>query len=299
MTTFPLVSIISPCYNGEGYLKRFLDSCLAQTYQQVEFIFINDGSTDKTEEIFLSYQPLLQKKGWKVIYLWQENAGCPAAINKGVPYFTGEYLIWPDSDDILYPQHIEKKVRFMQAHTECDVLFSRSDVALETDLQKIIGQVGRKCPQGKDTLFADLIEEKNVFFAPIGFMVRTTSFLKSNPQRHIYDKNTPGQNAQMLLPVCLFGTPGYIEEPLACYIVRAQSQSHHKKNPINRLKKTEEGWEETIKRLPLKKEEIRYWIKRRRKLYYKAYIFYLLTYLLGEKKAIATKNVLKKILNKK
>lgn len=298
MSAYPLVSMISPCYNGEAYIKRFLDSCLAQTYQQVEFIFVNDGSTDKTEEIFCTYQPLLQQKGWKVIYLRQENTGCPSAINKGLACFTGEYLIWPDSDDILYPQHIEKKVQFMQAHPECDLLFSRSDVALEGALDKIVGQVGRKRPEGADVLFADLIKEKNVFFAPIGFMVRSASFLKSNPKRHIYDKNTPGQNAQMLLPVALHGKAEYIEEPLACYVVRADSQSHHKKDPFSRLKKTEEGWEKTIESLPMTKAEKAYWIKERRKLYWKAYLILFLIRCIGKKNTNNIKNVLKKILHK-
>lgn len=46
------VSIISPCYNGAGYLARFLDSLMQQDYADVEFIFVNDGSTDDTENVF-------------------------------------------------------------------------------------------------------------------------------------------------------------------------------------------------------------------------------------------------------
>ena len=50
----PLVSIISPCYNGESYISKFLDSILNQTYQCIELFLINDGSTDNTENIILS-----------------------------------------------------------------------------------------------------------------------------------------------------------------------------------------------------------------------------------------------------
>ena len=54
MKKTPKVSLISPCYNGSSYIKWFLDSLVNQTYKNVEFIFINDGSTDNTEEIFMS-----------------------------------------------------------------------------------------------------------------------------------------------------------------------------------------------------------------------------------------------------
>lgn len=57
--THALVSIITPCYNGEKYLDNYFQSILAQTYRPLELIFINDGSTDQTEEIALSYRTKL------------------------------------------------------------------------------------------------------------------------------------------------------------------------------------------------------------------------------------------------
>lgn len=59
----PKVSLISPCYNGERYLSHFLDSLLLQNYNNVEFIFVDDGSTDKTREVFESYRKGLENKG--------------------------------------------------------------------------------------------------------------------------------------------------------------------------------------------------------------------------------------------
>lgn len=57
-----LVSVISPCYNGEKYLKHFLESLLEQTYSNVEFIIVNDGSNDNSEKIILSYKDKIEKR---------------------------------------------------------------------------------------------------------------------------------------------------------------------------------------------------------------------------------------------
>ena len=58
----PLVSIITPCYNGENVMHRLLDSILSQTYSNIEFILINDGSTDHSEEILVSYEKKFSTK---------------------------------------------------------------------------------------------------------------------------------------------------------------------------------------------------------------------------------------------
>ena len=58
----PLVSIITPCYNGENFIKRYFDSILKQTYSNIELFFVNDGSTDQTESIALSYREALEKR---------------------------------------------------------------------------------------------------------------------------------------------------------------------------------------------------------------------------------------------
>ena len=82
--TKPLVSIITPCYNGEAFLKRYFESILNQTYPNLELIFINDGSTDRTEEIALSYRERLEKRGkcraGSSIESWIE------VIYRGVPH---------------------------------------------------------------------------------------------------------------------------------------------------------------------------------------------------------------------
>lgn len=97
----PKVSIITPCYNGEHKISKFLDSLLNQTYNNIELIVVNDGSLDKTEEVINSYKEKLISKGMDFIYLYQSNQGQAAAINNALKYFTGKYLMWPDSDDVF------------------------------------------------------------------------------------------------------------------------------------------------------------------------------------------------------
>ena len=65
----PLVSIITPCYNGEKFLERFLDSVLNQTYENIELILVNDGSTDKTDDIANKYKNTFDDRDYAYIYI--------------------------------------------------------------------------------------------------------------------------------------------------------------------------------------------------------------------------------------
>ena len=90
----PLVSIIIPCYNHGRYLQQAIDSILHQTYENLEVIVVDDGSTDNTREV------AMQNK--EVKYVYQYNQGLSAARNKGISNATGEFLIFLDADDRLY-----------------------------------------------------------------------------------------------------------------------------------------------------------------------------------------------------
>ena len=119
MMSKPLVSIITPCYNGEKYICNFLDSVLLQTYPSIELILIDDGSTDETKSIIESKKCSFEEKGYKLVYLYQENRGQAAAVNLGLKIFNGEFLMWVDSDDILYEDNISKKVQFLEGNPDC------------------------------------------------------------------------------------------------------------------------------------------------------------------------------------
>ena len=122
-----LVSIISPCYNGEKYLPAFLDSVLSQTYPSIELIVVNDASEDKTQEILEKYVDEFKKRDYSLIVINQkENKGQAAAINAGLKLISGSFMTWMDSDDIFYPDAIEKKVKFLKENRNIDFVLNYS-----------------------------------------------------------------------------------------------------------------------------------------------------------------------------
>ena len=219
-----LVSVITPCYNGEKYISRFIDSIIKQTYNNLELILINDGSSDRTEEIINFYRKKLEARGIKFIYQFQENAGQAAALNLGLKLFTGEYLLCLDSDDEISEEFVEKRVEFLQNNSEYVYCYGKAISVSEDIPGKILGvHDKRKKEEGKD-FFRDILYVKDVFFP--GYMIETSAFEKAVPNREIYT-GAGGQNAQILLPMAwYYGEPGYVEESIYIYYIRNDSHSH-------------------------------------------------------------------------
>lgn len=99
-----MVSVIVPIYNAEKYLRKCIDSLVAQTYRDVEIILINDGSIDRSSDICRDYN----KKFSNIVYIEQENKGEGGARNSGLKICKGDYVIFCDSDDELPPDSIEE-----------------------------------------------------------------------------------------------------------------------------------------------------------------------------------------------
>ena len=102
-----LVSFIIPCYNAQKWLSEAIDSCLNQTYPNVEIIVIDDGSTDGSLDIIKSY-------GNKIIWETGENRGGNHARNRGIALSTGEYIQFLDADDYILPEKIARQVAFLE-----------------------------------------------------------------------------------------------------------------------------------------------------------------------------------------
>ena len=220
----PLVSIVTPCYNGAKSVKTFLDSVLHQTYDNIEIFFINDGSTDKTEDICKEYAERFKERGYDFYYIKQENAGQAAAINKGLKLFKGKYLTWPDSDDYLCPEYVEHKVNFLESHPEYNMVISPITHVHESDLSKGFFTEIRTRSKN-DNLFTDFIQGRNSYYPPGGYMITAEGFLKAYPNRQILESKE-GQNIQMLLPMAYMHKYGHLDEVLYHYIIYSNSHAH-------------------------------------------------------------------------
>ena len=99
----PKVSIIIPIYKVEKHLSACLDSVLEQTFQNWEAICVNDGSPDKCGEILAKYA----QKDKRIKIITQQNQGLSMARNLGLERATGQYILFLDSDDFIYPQLLE------------------------------------------------------------------------------------------------------------------------------------------------------------------------------------------------
>lgn len=94
-----LISIIIPVYNVEPWLDECLESVVGQTYENLEIIIVNDGSTDSSGEICEKWA----NKGSRIKLFIQENAGLSAARNAGLRNAIGDYYLFVDSDDYIEP----------------------------------------------------------------------------------------------------------------------------------------------------------------------------------------------------
>lgn len=104
--TKPLVTVIVAVYNIEKYIERCVDSLLKQTYQNLEIILVDDGSTDGSGNICDAYK----EKDSRILVIHKKNGGLSDARNAGMEVATGEYIGYVDGDDWLEPRMYEKMV---------------------------------------------------------------------------------------------------------------------------------------------------------------------------------------------
>mgnify|MGYP006290751083 CR=1 FL=1 len=114
----PLVTVIMPAYNCEQYIGDALRSVLSQSYQNLEIIVIDDGSTDRSAEIVAGLPDD------RISLIQQSNAGSAAARNRGLAAATGELLAFIDGDDLWHPRKIELQTQFLSSQAEYGLVYN-------------------------------------------------------------------------------------------------------------------------------------------------------------------------------
>lgn len=217
------VSVVTPVYNGERHLGRLLESVLAQSWGDVEMILSDDGSRDGTLAAARAFRDRFRERGYRLEIVSGEHRNASAAINRGLPLVTGEFLIWPDSDDALHPDSIRARAAFLAERPQYQCVRS---------LAVYQGPDGGPAPPQEN--MAEW-EQEELFFPILNgesfvccgcYMLRSEAFFAIYPHRRIPEYDV-GQNFQMLLPFMYRHRCPTIPEAL--YTVCVSSDSHSRR----------------------------------------------------------------------
>lgn len=206
-----LVSIIIPSWNAAAYVKEAVDSALAQTYQNIEVILIDDGSTDNTKEALAPY--------WsnpKFRYLYQLNKGLASARNTGIRAAKGAYIAFLDSDDMFMPEKIEKQVAVLEAQPDFAVCYSDLYHFEDGNPRKFYHhRYAAIYPSGD--IFEPLLHTQ--FLNPLTLVVRREVFVRHG----MFDETLRrSEDWDLWLRWAHAGVKFfYLEEPLAYYRIRS------------------------------------------------------------------------------
>lgn len=113
----PQVSVVIPTYNCDRYLPEAIESVLSQTYNDYEVIVIDDGSTDRTQEVLQPYQSQVRS-------IQQHNQGASAARNHGITLARGRWVAFLDADDVLFPDKLAAQIAIAAARPSLGIVHS-------------------------------------------------------------------------------------------------------------------------------------------------------------------------------
>ena len=113
------VSVVTASYNYQDYIKEAIQSVLNQTYKDWELIIVDDCSTDNSVQVINSYKDDRIK-----LFVNEKNLGLQKTVKRGIENASGEWIVFLESDDILKPDNIEKKVRIAQKYKDVNLIFN-------------------------------------------------------------------------------------------------------------------------------------------------------------------------------
>jgi len=145
----PLISIIIPTYNYGEYLPVALESCLQQTYKNLEIIVVDDGSTDNTREI-------IERYGDRIVYIFQENAGVSAARNRGIESANGDFIGFLDADDYFTEDAMSVRLDILFKNTHIGAVITETYSKKGRD-GSLSCQPGFKSDKSSGKFYEDLI----------------------------------------------------------------------------------------------------------------------------------------------
>jgi glycosyltransferase involved in cell wall biosynthesis len=206
MTSPPIISVLMPVYNAGRYVAEAVESILAQTLEDFEFLIIDDGSKDRSPEILRGYAA----RDPRIRLVSRPNTGIVGALNEGLGLARGELVARMDADDVALPSRLATQLRYMEDHPECVMVGSR---VLVID------------PEGMPlTIMSDALTHEQIvegFLAGRGQLVhhpavmyRRRVVLEIGAYRPIFDES---EDLDLFLRLAEVGRIVNLEEPLLKY----------------------------------------------------------------------------------
>lgn len=204
------LSVVMSCYNSESYLRASIESILAQTFSDFEFIIWDDGSTDKTEEIIKSY------KDPRIRYFYHNNTGLGMALQLACEQTRTDIIARMDADDIAYPERLKIEYEYLLKHS--DVVLVSSAVRYMNDDGRVIG---RSFPYSNNTVIKRLLAKGNNVIVHPSSMFRKKAYLDAGG----YMPLKKAQDLHLFARMGKYGNFANISQPLLQYRLAESSIS--------------------------------------------------------------------------
>lgn len=240
MTSIPLVSVIIPAYNHEKYVTDCLRSVAGQSYENLELIVLNDGSTDNTEILIKMFME--ESSLTNIQFISKTNEGVCKTLNKGLELATGKYVTFLASDDMWEPEKLKKQVEFMERNSNIGLVFADAWFLKYTERTNIKWSDYKT---NLDKYFKNGIQNTNMYFLLLTrpIIPALTVMVRKQILDEIggFDEKLVYEDFDMWLRVAQKYPIGYIDMPLALYRV-------HDKNISNNALFMMKGLFQTIKK---------------------------------------------------
>lgn len=226
MKDMPLVSFIVISYKHEKYIADCMESILAQTYRNIEILYLDDASGDGTFQKSCEYRQRLEEKFPRTEFIENvQNKGLVANLNALIRMSTGKYIKFLAADDFMLTDGIEKMVIAMETERGYDMVYSNGVVGDEetrfpygrVEQNKLIYQ---EIPLCNTNLF-NALYERDFILAP-GVMIRRNVYERIG----LYDQEIGVEDWDYYLRIAKDGVIGYIHEPTVMYRMLDSSLSH-------------------------------------------------------------------------
>lgn len=226
-TKTPLVSVIMPAHNADGFLKEAIKSILNQSFKDFELIIINDGSLDKTVKIARSF---VKKDPRVKLISYRKNKGESVAANLGCAKSNGKYIARMDADDIAHRDRLAKQVAFLNSHLQYIVVGSQAHIIDEKN--QIIGQKTFPCSH------QDIYNYYGILHPMLHPSIMVRRSVLPDPKKLWANQAEPNDDYFTLFELLQYGKFANLSQKLISYRMHRDNKSMQniKKKFLNSLK---------------------------------------------------------------